>query len=222
MSTDSQIAAHRENAKHSTGPVTPEGKAAASQNHFKHGFCGTFRILHFEQEDKYLNLLAALRDEHAPTTPTESILVEKMAQHHWLNQRAQHMQSSLFHENHIDRYDQRLLSLYLRYQTTHERAFSKCLNELAKLRAEKRKQEIGFERQKQCAAQETRKQEAHETKIHLVKTRTNRQELGFDLKKLIESRLPDHAAIPSSTLKSVLARSLEQFAAELAQTPNVA
>ena len=60
--------------------------------------------------------------------------------------------------------DERKLALYLRYQTTHERAFHKALNDLLKLRAEKRKQEIGFERQEQARATEIRKQERHEMK----------------------------------------------------------
>ena len=40
--------------------------------------------------------------------------------------------------------DDKRLALYLRYETTHERAFHKCLNELLRIRAEKRKAEIGF------------------------------------------------------------------------------
>ena len=35
--TDKQIAANRKNAAHSTGPVTPSGKAIASRNALKHG-----------------------------------------------------------------------------------------------------------------------------------------------------------------------------------------
>ncbi len=42
---------------------------------------------------------------------------------------------------------ERSLSLYIRYQTTNERAFSKCLSDLLKLRAERRKDKIGFESQ---------------------------------------------------------------------------
>jgi hypothetical protein len=37
MTTDRQIAANRQNAQHSTGPRTPEGKAAASRNNTRHG-----------------------------------------------------------------------------------------------------------------------------------------------------------------------------------------
>ncbi|HEY3454684.1 MAG TPA: hypothetical protein VGK64_08800, partial [Bryobacteraceae bacterium] len=48
--------------------------------------------------------------------------------------------------------------------TTHERAFHKCLNELLRIRAEKRKQEIGFESQKRKQEEHDRKQEQHKMK----------------------------------------------------------
>src|SRR5690348_7664000 len=67
-------------------------------------------------------------------------------------------------ERQTDYLDDRKLALYLRYQTTHERAFHKALNDLLKLRAEKRKAEIGFERQERARATETRRQEHHEMK----------------------------------------------------------
>jgi hypothetical protein len=62
---------------------------------------------------------------------TELILVERLAQHHWLRNRAGLLQSNCFHED--GGVDEKRLALYLRYQTTHERAFRKCLNDLLKL-----------------------------------------------------------------------------------------
>ena len=72
------------------------------------------------------------------------------------------------------------VALYLRYQTTHDRNFHKCLNDLLKLRAEKRKQEIGFESQEnrereraerahQQAEEHVRKQEAEKRRQELHK-----------------------------------------------------
>jgi hypothetical protein len=145
-----------------------------------------------------------------------------MAQHHWLAQRAQFLQSELFSENHPNRDDQKLFALYFRYQTSNDRAFSKCLNDLLKLRAEKRKAAIGFEREKQKTAEETRKQEAHEARTRLATARAKHAELDFDIKEFVEARLPGHTEIPFSTLKHVLARSIEQFAAELDANPALA
>jgi hypothetical protein len=61
-----------------------------------------------------------------------------------------------------------MFSLYLRYQTTHTRAFHKSLNDLVELRAETRKQQNGFEAQ-------TRKEEELrlKTERHAVKKQTH-------------------------------------------------
>jgi hypothetical protein len=55
-----------------------------------------------------------------------------------------------------------MFSLYLRYQTAHHRAFHKSLNGLLKLRAEKRKAEIGFEAQERKNEDQRIKTEQHE------------------------------------------------------------
>ena len=162
MSTEAQIAANRANAEHSTGPTTEEGKAASSRNHTSHGlsYRNIFFILPCESGEAYSILLANLHHEHRPDTETERILVDRMAQHHWLRCRAEGLESGCFRED--GTVNEKGLALYLRYRTSHERAFHKCLNELLKLRAEKRKIEIGFESQKRVKEEHTRKQEKHQ------------------------------------------------------------
>jgi hypothetical protein len=56
-------------------------------------------------------------------------------------------------------------ALYLRYQTTHERAFYKALTELQKLREQRRKEQIGFESQKRAQADEIRAEKALNLRI---------------------------------------------------------
>jgi len=162
MSTEAQIAANRANAEHSTGPTTEEGKAASSRNHTSHGltYRNIFFILPCESGEAYSILLAGLHHEHRPDTETERILVDRMAQHHWLRCRAEGLESGCFRED--GTINEKGLALYIRYRTSHERAFHKCLNELLKLRAEKRKTEIGFESQKRVKEDHTRKQEKHQ------------------------------------------------------------
>jgi CRP-like cAMP-binding protein len=159
MRTNAQLAANRENAQLSTGPKTDAGKAVSSQNHFQHGLSGTFRLLPDESSGEYIRLLAQFMDEHKPSTPTETVLVEKLVQHLWLSRRAINLQP--------DCSDEKQLALYLRYQTTNDRAFHKCLAELAKLRAEKRKSELGFESQKRQEAEEARRQAAEQRKAEI-------------------------------------------------------
>ena len=169
MATASQIEANRANAQHSTGPITPEGKAAVAQNNFRHGLAGSFMILDWENREEFDELVENLRAEHRPSSPTEVLLVESMARHYWLRQRAQRLQCLCFHNElpMVPEQNQKEFALYLRYQTTHERAFHKSLNDLLKLRAERRKEQIGFESQQARQAGESRKQAAENRKQEL-------------------------------------------------------
>jgi hypothetical protein len=149
MSTEAQIHANRENAQKSSGP-SEIGKQASSQNRVSHGLTrhnGFFNLLASESIFGFERLLESMLEEHQPTTETEGILVNAMVESHWLANRAQNLADSCFNgAGQVE--DQKLFALYLRYHTTHTRAFYKSLNELLKLRAETRKAAIGFEAQK--------------------------------------------------------------------------
>jgi len=168
-----RAAINRANAEHSTGPKTPEGKAASCLNNTKFGLTGTnFTVLEWEDRAAFDQLLNGLREEHQPSTPTEQILVDNMAEHHWLSQRAVLLQNLCFQieEPACQSSDhEKQLALYMRYQTTHQRAFHKCLDQLLKLRAARQKEERGFESQKQ-------KQEIHEVRVRIAKATTEARE----------------------------------------------
>ena len=148
--SDAQLNANRANAQRSCGPKTEIGRAISSQNRTTHGLArhnGTFVLLSTEDPNGFEALKASLAAEHQPTTETESILINGMAESHWLANRAQTLQNTCLDPQTGQITDASLFSLYLRYQTTHTRAFHKCLNDLVKLRSEKRKTENGFEAQ---------------------------------------------------------------------------
>ncbi len=155
---------NRANSQYSTGARTEEGKAKSSMNSLKHGLCGVFSILPSESKQDFDNLLAALQQDHQPANKTEQILVERMAQHHWLSQRAIRLQTELLLNEESIEGDEKTFSLYLRYQTTNERAFSKCLHDLLKLRTEQRKAQSETRKQEQKEADEKRQQKASEFK----------------------------------------------------------
>jgi hypothetical protein len=169
MATEAQILANQQNAQHSTGPKSESGKAASSKNNFKYGLTGSsFTVLDFEDQDEYDQLLCGLRFEHQPATMTESILVEQMAQSYWLRKRALYLQDQCATDEELTLEQQeKRLALFIRYQTTHDRGFHRALNDLLKLRAEKRRAEIGFESQQQKRAQESRRQSAEKRKQDL-------------------------------------------------------
>jgi len=183
MSTEAQIVANQKNSRHSTGPKSAEGKGTVSMNACRHGLSGGFLFLPGEMPADFEKLQDGLRTEHNPETPTETLLVESMAQHYWLQQRAIRLQGRCFNEaGACDA--ERELALYLRYQTTHDRAFHKSLNTLLKLRAEKRKAEIGFvsqqekqNRARQQAEAHARKQELHKWNVLLAQAKVDNQEL---------------------------------------------
>jgi hypothetical protein len=169
-SVPTRAAINRANAQQSTGPRTSEGKAASSQNNFRHGLTGNFAVLGWEDLDRFVELSFQLHEEHQPATMTEFLLVERMAQHQWLSQRALHLQNTCFHMDLPFCEQEKQLALYLRYGTTHDRAFHKCLSDLLKLRAQRSKEQAGFESQTRQAAAETRKQELHAAKLRGLTT----------------------------------------------------
>ncbi len=190
MATEAQIRANQENAQHSTGPNTEAGKAVSCRNNFRHGFTGAFTVLPSEDQEEFDHLFHGLSVEHQVRTMTERILVLKMAQHHWLGLRAQRLQDLAISDPALTQLEQeRQFNLFLRYQITNDRAFHRSLTDLLKLRAEKRKQEIGFEsqerkrneeKQKQAAesrrdAAEKRKQELHTFAVLLAEAKADHQ-----------------------------------------------
>ncbi|HEY3455930.1 MAG TPA: hypothetical protein VGK64_15090 [Bryobacteraceae bacterium] len=177
MSTESQIQANRENAKLSTGPKTEATKAVSALNNTRHGLTGAFRVLPSESQSEFDALLAAFREEHQPETLTETTLIEAMAQHHWLRRRALNLESSCYDPETGAVTDEKQLALYLRYQTTHERAFHKSLNDLLKLRAAKRKEQIGFESHQRKQEQHQMKKERHKWEIVLAEYKVDAQQL---------------------------------------------
>jgi hypothetical protein len=149
MATAAQITANQQNASHSTGPKTPEGKVAAARNSTKHGLSGAFTVLHHEDQEEFDILLACLRDEFYPGNQHESFLVEQMAQSRWRLARARRLENAMF-ERMLNGYipaddDQRIAAKLLnggdralatieRYAAAAERSYYKAHAELLKSR----------------------------------------------------------------------------------------
>jgi hypothetical protein len=76
------------NSQHSTGPRTPERKAAVAQNRTTHGLTGAFRVLACEDLEDYRTLLDEYTAEYQPATPTERFFVTELAQAQWRIMRA--------------------------------------------------------------------------------------------------------------------------------------
>ena len=68
MASEKQIEANRRNAQLSTGPVTPEGKAAVSQNAVTHGL-RSGSVLYTQDEEILENIREGLAAEWEPQGP---------------------------------------------------------------------------------------------------------------------------------------------------------
>ena len=152
MSTQSQTEANQANAQRSTGPKTPEGKAASAQNATKHGLSGAFRVLPNEDQAEFDRLLAAYREEFEPKSEHELFLVEEMAQARWTLSRFRRLESVAVEQlagagDHGQSIDQALVSALAngsgkaytaikRYGTAAQRAYYKALAELKRCKEE--------------------------------------------------------------------------------------
>ncbi len=156
--------ASRTNGALSQGPLTDATKSISAQNHTVHGLARhdetNFKIMTCEDAAAFIAFNQSLIDEHQPATPTEAILVQTMAQSHWLTLRSQRLQNTCIDPSTGAVTDEKKFTLYMRYQTTHKRAFHKSLNDLTKLRSEKRKAELGFEAQKVASEQHEMKKQS--------------------------------------------------------------
>ena len=199
MATAAQTLANQENAKLSTGPVTPEGQARVGQNHLIHGLTGNFNLLDWEDVSQFNELKEGLLAEHKPETPGEFRLVASMIQHQWLMQRAILLQETiLFEDARPSDAAQKRFGLFLRYQTVNERSYYKALKELQNLRKQKRAEEIGFESQKQ-------QQAVVEAKVRLTNARAEALEIETEVRKTVEIPLPGNTRVEFSEIQDACA-----------------
>ena len=127
MATPAQIAANRANSKHSTGPVTPEGKAKVAVNRLSHGLAGPFHLLIGESPTEFDQLLESLAEEYQPQTPTDFHYLNEAVQNMFRLSRASLLEVEVF-EGHGR------LDLVLRYTNAARRALNLALKHLAAAR----------------------------------------------------------------------------------------
>ena len=93
MSSQAQIDANRRNCKKSTGPSTPNGKNAVSQNALKHGLLTDRTVIKSEDQAVFDLHRTQILDELAPSTPIEAMLDERIASTSWRLKRAENFQN---------------------------------------------------------------------------------------------------------------------------------
>ncbi len=96
MASVAQIQANRSNAQKSTGPRTPEGKAAASQNAVKHGLLAEQVVIKGEDPAQFDLYRAGMLEELAPVGAVEAMLAERVVGLSWRLLRAERLQAAVF------------------------------------------------------------------------------------------------------------------------------
>ncbi len=80
MISQKQLDANRRNALKSTGPKTPQGKAAVRLNALQHGLHAQEFVLSSEEQAEFDRTLAAFLDELRPNDPAGTALVRQIAE----------------------------------------------------------------------------------------------------------------------------------------------
>src|SRR3989441_10017503 len=96
MATAAQTFANRENSKFSTGPRSPEGKAASSLNATADGFFAADPVLPSEDRNHFNGLLEGYKSDFAPTTVHEEFLVSQMVGARWKLDRVERIEVAIF------------------------------------------------------------------------------------------------------------------------------
>ena len=95
MTTEKQISANQQNAKHSTGPRTESGKRRSRRNAIRHGLTAETVIDGLEDPADYKGFERAIKSSYSPQTAIEGQLVTRLASLLWRLRRAVIIESGL-------------------------------------------------------------------------------------------------------------------------------
>ena len=96
MPTDKQIEANRRNALLSTGPRTPEGRAASRLNAYQHGLTGHLDVMTADQKQARDAFIAEIVDDLKPLGAFERQLAHSIAGTHWRINRVAAIENNIF------------------------------------------------------------------------------------------------------------------------------
>jgi len=141
MNPLSRAEINRQNAQNSTGPRTPEGKAASSQNATKHGLNAAGPFVQPGEEAEFESLKHDLWSECQPEGALENQLFQEILHASWKLRRVRILEPQLESIAGGDALlDEKLdsdLSRLARHRARAERTFHRSLNQLRHLQTER-------------------------------------------------------------------------------------
>jgi hypothetical protein len=96
MATAAPVLANRLNAKKSTGPRTPEGKAVVARNAIKHGLLAQEVVIQGEGPGEFGFHRDQMLGQLAPAGLAEAMLAERIVGLSWRLQRAERLRNEAF------------------------------------------------------------------------------------------------------------------------------
>jgi len=132
--SDQQQQANQHNAQQSTGPKTPEGKAAIRLNALKYGLRARSLIITGENPAEYEQLWADLEADWQPQTRTERLFLEQMAYSQWLLARMVNGESRVYEVDLPVERQFALLDRIAAQRVRLERSFAAAARELNQLK----------------------------------------------------------------------------------------
>ncbi len=133
MATLKQFEANRRNAQKSTGPKTPEGKAAVCMNALRHGLRARTVVLPGEDREEFNHLCDDLEVEWHPQSRTEQFYVEQMAVSQWKLIRMEVSEVNIFKDADGAKTQLSLLDRLWQAECRLERSYSRAQRELQRL-----------------------------------------------------------------------------------------
>ena len=139
MATKRQIAANRRNARHATGPKTPQGKATASMNSLRHGLRASKIILPGEQQEDFDHIHDGLQNLYQPQDQAEQYLVDQAAIAQWKLVRVEVLEADCFAAGQTPEARVPVFDRLTQIQGRLERAYFKAYKELERIKAARQK-----------------------------------------------------------------------------------
>jgi len=102
MATAAQYITNKENAQHSTGPRTEEGKKKSSLNAIRHGLTGQTVVLPNEDPGRYVKFREALYKQLAPLGTVELMLAQTICDTQWRLERAGAREANILAMSHLE------------------------------------------------------------------------------------------------------------------------
>jgi hypothetical protein len=138
--SDKQQEANQQNAKHSTGPKTPEGKAAVRLNALTYGLRARSLLIPGEDPEEYKQLWNDLVADWQPQNRTERLHLEQMSTSQWLLARVAFGENDIYQQDMPAETQSALLRSASTERTRLERSFTTAMRELKQLQKERQAQ----------------------------------------------------------------------------------